>query len=143
MSLFHHPPRHVEPLNPELDQRLRNIEQLLKQVLAKENIIIMDEQKVKDALSKIDAATTKIGANIQTVADTDQKISDEIDALQSALAAALANGTGVTQDLVDQAAAVSAKAQASSDALDALVPVLEGIAAKGVVNLVPVPVPTT
>lgn len=120
----------------------------------------MDETQVRDALAKIDAATTKTATNVQTISDTVsaeavavQTIGTEVDALQKALANALANGTGVTQALVDQAAAVSTKAQASSDALDAtvkplqdLIPVLQGIAAKGVVNgavaePVPVPVP--
>jgi hypothetical protein len=107
----------------------------------KEDLIIMDEQAVKDALTKIDAATTKIGGDVKIVADNTQAINNDVDALLAALKAALASGGGVTQALVDQANALATSTQTQSDALDALVPVLQGIAAKGVINPVPVPVP--
>jgi len=94
------------------------------------------EQDVLDALAKIDAATTKIGATIQTEANVIQTVSDEVDALVTAL-----QNAGVSQALVDQASALAEKTQASSESLDALVPVLQAIAAKGVTNPVPVPVP--
>jgi len=103
--------------------------------------IMISEQQVADVLNKIDVATTKIATNVQVEADGLQTISGEMDKLQSALAAALAAGTGVSQALVDQANTLQTKVQAASDALDAQVPVLQAIAAKGVTNPVPVPVP--
>ena len=111
--------------NPQLDR----IESMLRTIMA-------TEQQVVDALNKIDAATTKIGTNVQTVADTLQTVSNEVDALEAALKAA-----GVSDALVAQAGALSDKVQQASDALDAQVPVLQGIAAKGVMNPVPTPVP--
>lgn len=103
--------------------------------------VLMDEQLVAQKLDLIDAATTKAAGNIQVLADTDQHISDEFDALVAALAAAQAAGTGVTQDLVDRATSGAAKSQAVSDALDAMVPALAAIASKGIQNPVPVPIP--
>ncbi len=101
-----------------------------------EERIMAKEQDVLDALAKIDAATTKIGATIQTEANVIQTVSDEVDALVEAL-----QNAGVSQTLVDQASALAEKTQASSDSLDTLVPILQAIAAKGVTNPVPVPVP--
>ncbi len=94
------------------------------------------EQQVIDALNKIDAATTKIGGNVQIVADTLQVVSKEVDDLEAALKAA-----GVSDALVSQAASLGDKVQAASDSLDAQVPVLQAIAAKGTVNPVPVEPP--
>ncbi len=116
--------------------------------------ILMDEQVVKDLLTKIDSATTAIGnnvnqesANLSIIGGVIGTISSEVGDLQAALAAALANGTGVSQALVDQATALQTKAdaastaiQASTDALAGLVPVLNGIATSAQVP-VPVPVP--
>ncbi len=139
----------VKAVTPVLtSNQLNRIESMLKEVL-------MDEQQVKDALSKIDVATTAIGNNvtaignnISTLSSTASTISSEVDDLETALKTALANGSGVSQDLVDQATALGAKADALSaaadatkTATDALVPVLNGIATKGVINPVPVPVP--
>lgn len=98
--------------------------------------IMATEAEVKAALDKIDAATTKTAANLQVVADLDQKISDELDALLAKLQTA-----GVSQELLDATSALAERAQASSDALDAQVPVLQAIAAKGAANPVPLPVP--
>lgn len=109
---------------------------LLAQIEGAVKIIMATEKEVADALVKIDAATSRAAANIQILADTDQKISDEVDALVAALKAA-----GVSQALVDQASALAAKSQAVSDSLDTMVPALQAIAAKGVTNPVPVPVP--
>jgi uncharacterized phage infection (PIP) family protein YhgE len=106
--------------------------------------------ELKDALAAIDAATTKIAANVevqatalQTQANTIQTISDEMDALELAL-----KNAGVPQELIDQANGLASKTQAASDAMDtqvtalqAQVPVLQAIAAKGATNPVPVPVP--
>ena len=98
--------------------------------------IMATEQDVVAALQKIDAATTKIAANVQGEANTIQTISDEIDALISKL-----SNAGVSQALLDEATALAEKTQAASDALDAQVPVLQAIATKGANNPVPVPVP--
>ncbi len=124
-------------------QQLEEVFHKLTQVLASkhdltamEEKIMAKEQDVLDALAKIDAATTKIGATVEEEADVIQTVSDEVDALVTAL-----QNAGVSQTLVDQATALADKAQASSDSLDTLVPVLKAIAAKGVTNPVPVPVP--
>jgi methyl-accepting chemotaxis protein len=121
----------------------RDLEQMEKR--------IMDTlQTLSDALNKIDAATTKSAGNIQTissslttVAATTQTISDEVDELEAAL-----KNAGVPQNLIDQASALGDKAQAASDALDAVVPALNAhadfltqIASKGATNPVPVPPP--
>lgn len=88
-------------------------------------------------LQKIDAATTKIATNVQSIADIDQKISDEIDAFL----AATPPGTVLTDAQVEKIQSFADRLQASSDASDAQVAVLQAIAAKGAGNPVPVPVP--
>lgn len=98
--------------------------------------IMATEQQITDALTKIDAATTKIAGNVGTVATTLQTVSDEMDALEKALASA-----GVSDALVAQASSLGDRVQAASDALDAQVPVLQAIATKGAANPVPVPPP--
>lgn len=103
--------------------------------------ILMDEQLVSDKLDQIDAATTKAASNIQILADTDQHISDEFDALVQELKAAQSAGSGVSQALVDKATALGTKSQSVSDSLDAMVPALQAIASKGIQNPVPVPIP--
>lgn len=118
-------------------------------------VLLMDENLVKAALQKIDNTTNQIAKNVDaeataltTVAASVDEIGTDVDNLQKALAAALANGAGVSQELVDQANALSAKADASSAALEAtagrltdLVPVLHSIATKGISNVTPLPVP--
>lgn len=99
------------------------------------------EQQIVDALTTIDAATTKIAANQAAIAAIDQTVSDEVDTLVADLKAALSGQTPISKATVDKAMATAAKAQAASDASDALVPVLQAIASKGVVAPVPVPVP--
>jgi hypothetical protein len=125
------------------DAQHADLRSLLVSISGKVDHVLMDEALVKSSLDKIDAATTKAAGNIQILADTDQAISNEFDALNAALAAALANGTGVTQALVDQAAALGSKSQGVSDALDAMVPALQAIASKGVSNPVPVAIPAS
>jgi predicted GTPase len=111
---------------------------VLARIEQKVDHIMATEQQVLDGLAKIDAATTKIAGNVQVVADVLQTVSTEVDALEAALLAA-----GVSQGLVDQVSAIGDRAQAASDALDAQVPVLQAIAAKGVINPVPVAPPVT
>jgi len=108
-----------------------------KKLADKLDKIMITEQQMVDALNKIDTATTSIAAGVQTEATVAQTISDEMDAFIAA-----AKAQGISQALLDQATALGTKAQASSDALTALVPVLQAIATKGVQNPVPVPVPT-
>jgi hypothetical protein len=107
---------------------------------AKIERIIVTEQQVKDALSKVDLATNQIAANVSIVAALDQNIANEIIALKQAVTDAQANGDGVSQELVDMADALATKAQTSSDALTALIKPLQDIASSGE-NPVPTPVP--
>jgi len=129
--------------SPATKTDLKRIEDKIDQIMA-------TEQQVIDALAKIDAATTKVGTNVQAVATTVgtvstglQTVSDEMDAILAAL-----QNSGVSQTILDQASALGDKVQAASDglqaasdALTAQVPVLQAIAAKGVLNPVPVPPP--
>jgi hypothetical protein len=116
--------------------QLDRLEQMVTQSLANEEKLMATEQQVVDALTKIDAATTSIAGNLTTVASVTDTISTEVDALVAALQAA-----GVAQSTVDMAVAIGAKADAASTALNAQVPVLQAIAAKGVINPVPLPPP--
>ncbi len=99
--------------------------------------IIMTQQEVTDLLNKIDNTTNHTAANIQTIADTDQKISDEIDAF---LASAPA-GTTLTDAQVTQLQDIADRAQKTRDAADAQVAVLKAIAAKGAPTVPPPPPP--
>jgi chromosome segregation ATPase len=98
--------------------------------------IMATEAEVKAALDKIDAATTKIGSNLTVISGTITTIGTEVDALVDAL-----KNAGVPQAILDQATALGVSLDAASNALDAQVPVLNAIAAKGVINPVPVPPP--
>jgi hypothetical protein len=99
--------------------------------------IKMTQQEVTDLLNKIDGVTNKTAANVQTIADVDQKISDEIDAFLAAVPA----GTVLTDANVAQLQAIADRAQATSDASDAQVAVLQAIAAKGAPAVPPPPPP--
>lgn len=115
---------------------LRDIIQTEKNISHKLDKIMAAIDDANAALAKIDAATTKIATNIQTEAAVIQTISDELDALVAA-----GPGQGIPAEFLTKLTAVANGAQASSDALDAQVPVLQAIAAKGATNPVPVPVP--
>ncbi len=91
-------------------------------------------EQIQAALDKIDVATNKIATNVQSNANVIQTISDELDAL----VAKLMTSTGVDPALVQKAQNLADRAQTASDALDAQVPVLQAIAAKGVSNPVPI-----
>lgn len=108
----------------------------LNRIEQKVDRIIMDNKLITDALDKIDAATTKIAANEQIVADSLQTVSSEIDEFKKALADA-----GTSPALIAKAESLGTRVQAASDFLDSQVPVLQGIAAKGHTDPVPVPVP--
>jgi len=110
---------------------------ILKRLEDKVDKLIMGQAEIEAALAKIDAATNKLATNVQAIADTDQKISDEIDAF-------LANvpvGTVLTDAQAAKLQSLADLAQTTSDASDAQVAVLQAIAAKGAVNPVPIPVP--
>lgn len=125
----------------EQDSQFIQIINLLTEIKHQGAKILMNEQLVKDALAKIDAATTQTATIVAASAETLTVIETDTLALQAALAAALANGTGVTQELVDQATALADRSSTTSESLAALVPVLQRIASEGVQNPVPVPVP--
>lgn len=95
-----------------------------------------NQQAELDALKAIDAATTKAANNLTTIAATSKTISDEMTALIASL-----KEQGVSQDVLDQTAAMATRAQQISDALDAHAAFLAGIASQGAVTPVPVPVP--
>lgn len=112
-----------------VSHKLGLIEQKLDKIMA-------SQAEMEAALTKIDAATTQTAENVVAIGTVADTISTEVDALQDAL-----KNAGVSQALLDQAAAVGSKADSLSAAAGALVPVLQGIASKGSVNPVPVPVP--
>jgi uncharacterized protein HemY len=137
---------HIEKLTESINRLAAAIESrageqqtkvILDRIAEMEQKIMATQADIEAALSKIDVATTKTAANIQIVADTDQKISDEIDVLLKEVQP----GTVVTDEQVTRLQSFADRMQANSDALDAQVPVLQAIAAKGAGNPVPVPVP--
>mgnify|MGYP001182184498 CR=1 FL=1 len=99
----------------------------------------MTDVELKALLDKIDTTTNKTAANVQTIADVDQQISNEIDAFLAAVPA----GTVLTDANVAQLQALADRAQATSDASDAQVAVLQAIAAKGAPTVPPPPPPLT
>lgn len=154
----------------KLDLILAALGSMRTELLDRLKEILMDEAIVKATLEHIDATTTaiggnvgaigtnvaSIGANVTSIATVAGTISDEIDALKEAM-----KKEGVSQALIDQAAGISQKSDAielaaestaaaakqTAEGASALVPVLEGIAAKGqltppaVVPPAPAPVP--
>jgi len=98
--------------------------------------IMLNEQQELDLLATLDRTTTAIGANVSVIATVNQTISDELDALLLKQQA-----EGVSQAILDATKALADKSQAAATALEAQIPVLQGIASKGAANPVPVPVP--
>jgi hypothetical protein len=127
---------HTDTVENGINAKLDRILTKLGALKAQGEQIIVNEEQMKDALDKIDVATTKTAANLTVVSDVVGTISTEMDTLVAGLQAA-----GVSQALIDQAVALGAKADAVVEATDALVPVLQGIASRGAVNVVPIPVP--
>ena len=84
-----------------------------------------DVQQVKDALDQIGAATAATNVVLPNIQGLVTSIGEKVDALIAALAAA-----GVPQEIVDQAIAIAAQADAAKGATEALVPVLQAINAK-------------
>ena len=119
------------------EQLVNENKAILKRIEQKVDKIMATQAEIEAALAKVDAATNKLASNVQLIADTDQKISDEIDAFLKAAPV----GTVITDAQAAQLQAIADRAQATSDASDAQVAVLQAIAAKGAGNPVPVPVP--
>ena len=109
---------------------LANIQQSLKELK-------MTDAEIAALLGRVDQTTNKLAANVQTIADVDQKISDEIDAFLKAVPA----GTVLTDAQVAQLSGFADRLQATSDASDAQVTVLQAIAAKGQPQVPPPPPP--
>lgn len=126
----------------EILTRLTHIER-------KVDTIIMTDAEVLAVLNQVDATTTKIGANLDTVAAAQaseanvvQSISDEIDALVAGQGA-----NGISDATAAKLTDIANRLQTSSDnsdkvtaAIQAQVPVLTAIAAKGA-PVVPAPPP--
>src|SRR6185369_6659679 len=102
----------------EIVTRLQSIEKKVDQ-------IIMTDAELKALLNKIDTTTNKVGENVQTIGNLTQTISDEMDAFIAAHPA----GTPITAEEIAQLQGIADRQQALSDASDALVPVLQGVAA--------------
>jgi 50S ribosomal subunit-associated GTPase HflX len=126
-----------------IEAKLETIQQTLEEIK-------MTDQEVKAVLDKVDATTTKIGSNLDAVAAAQaseasvvQDISDEIDAL-----VAKGANSGVSPETASLLTSIADRLQASSDnsdkitaAIQAQVPVLSAIAAKGA-PVVPTPPPS-
>lgn len=98
---------------------------VLDRIERKVDQIIMTDAELKALLGKIDTTTNALATNVQAIADVDQKISDEIDALLAK------PDNQLTPEVASQLQGFADRLQATSDASDAQVAVLQGIAAKG------------
>lgn len=132
------------------DGKLNEILALLTQHTRLLKEIRMDDAQLKELLSKVDVTTTKIGTNVDTIAgvqqteaDVIQTISNEVDALVAAGQAAgiSPEAAAKLQDIADRLQGSSDRSDLVVTALQAQVPVLQGIAAKGA-PVVPPPPPT-
>lgn len=129
--------------------KLDRIEVKLDRILRNQEKAKVTQQEELALLQALDAATTTIGGNVQKVADDVQTISTAAAGISKEIDQLLANQSGNVPDDVASALntlkgkvdTLKAAAQSSSDALDAQVPVLQGIATKGSTTPVPVPVP--
>jgi len=124
----------------------RRVEHKLDRLLEIGEKLLMTSQEELALLKAIDDATTTIGGNVQKVANDVQTISAAAGQISTEIDQLLAN-SNVPSDVADALNALKTKsdalqtaAKASSDALDAQVPVLQGIATKGAGTPVPVPV---
>lgn len=154
---------HNEMVESGVSAKLDQILTMLGVIKAQNERILVNEAEMKTALTRIDVATTAAGTNLSVIGDVMGSVSDNVTAMgtavgtisteMDALIAKLLDA-GVPQELVDQATGLGAKADAivtaseavvtaanaAKNATTALVPVLNGIAAKGE-NVVPIPVP--
>lgn len=121
----------------EVRTALHVLQTQLAQALERLKDIQMTQQELSDVLNNIDTTTNHTAANVQIIADVDQKISEEIDAFLAAVPV----GTVITEAQVTQLKGIAGRAQQTSDAGDAQVAVLKAIAAKGE-PVVPTPAPT-
>ena len=132
-------------LDPQLQGLLPLLLQVLPQLLLQKEVldrieqkvdqIIMTDAELKTLLTKVDDTTNKLATNVQAIADVDQKISDEIDALLNQ------PGNQLTPDVAAQLQGFADRLQATSDASDAQVAVLQAIATKGAPVVPPPPPP--
>jgi hypothetical protein len=127
----------IEGCTPQDDARLLEILTRLTTIEGKVDTLMLSEQQMNDLLTRIDTTTNKTAANVQTIADVDQQISNEMDAFIAANPA----GTVMTDAQITTLQALADRAQATSDASDSQVAVLQAIAAKGA-PAVPPPPPT-
>lgn len=112
----------------EIREALRRIELSLKEIK-------MTNDELKTLLTNVDSITNSIAANVQSIADVDQKISDEMDVL-------IANPANqLTPEVSAQLQGFADRLQATSTASAAQIAVLQAIAAKGA-PVVPPPPPT-
>jgi hypothetical protein len=107
--------------------QLSSIQASLASIQAILKAMQLTDDQIKTLLAGIDTTTNKIAANVQTIADVDQTISNEMDAFIAAHPA----GTTFTDDEVTQLQSFADRLQKTSDASDAQVTVLQAIAAKG------------
>ncbi len=117
------------------EETQRQLALLKKDLAAFRELFMATVQELTDALAKIDAATTKQGAALQTIADDEQKVSDTLDALIVKL------GNSVPPEVVAQVQALADRAQLVSDHLDAQAAFSTALAAKGAATPVPTPPP--
>ena len=111
-------------------QQLSSIQERLDRIMA-----ALDDALA--AIKKIDDATTRQSIVLQSIADSEQKTSDELDVLIGKLSP----GTTITPELIASLKATAERAQAVSDALDAQAAFSAALAAKGSTDPVPLPVP--
>jgi methyl-accepting chemotaxis protein len=122
----------------ETTKALRELSGKLDRVLAQGEQILMNDSELKALLDQIDTATNHIGSNVQTIADTSQTISDEVDALVTAQ-----QNAGVSSEIIARTKAIADRMQQVSDAGDSQVTLLKAIAAKGKPTVPDLPPPVT
>lgn len=125
-------------VNEKLDAVLRQQRAILHRlgdVQESEDQIMATEQQLLDAISKIDAATTKQGTVLTAEAATLQHVSDDVDKL-----IATAKGAGVADSTLAALQAQADKIQAVSDSLDQQAAFSTALASKAD-NPTPLPVP--
>jgi hypothetical protein len=125
-----------------IEEKLDTANRGIGQIMTNEEIALAALKKIDDATTSIGTNVTAIGDNVTGIGTVAGTISTEVDALLAA-----AQKQGVSQALLDQISGIGTKADALSTAATAtatataaLVPVLNGIAAKAG-NPVPVPIP--
>ncbi len=108
---------------------------LLRAIKAQGETIVANTQQALDAIKQIDVASTKQGETLQALADNEQKVSDNLDALIAKI------GNSVPDDVIAGLKAAADHAQTVSDHLSAQADFSKALASKGADTPVPVPVP--